>query len=224
MPRFQTDDTFGDCLEARQAGTAALGLYYRCGLWSALHLSDGLIPSVVVADYGTTEWVRKLVDAGLFLVVEGGFLMPRYLGDNPSREKVLKQRAAKAVRQAKWLEAHRSPSSTPRRVSSRSNNASRDASVDVSVDATLPLPSPKGEGVGAAPLRGAPPPPTRTPNPSAHASSESRCDLHFQALPCRGCAADAKAGTPDGDLALDASLAAHPMTRRPSLESTTEGP
>lgn len=167
MPRFQTDDTFGDSLPAKRAGTAALGLYYLCGLWSARYLTDGHVPTEVAAGYGTSEWARKLVDAGLFVVEDGGYLMPLYLNDNPSAEKVMKERQAKADRQAKWLEKSRNASSKQRRVSSSSNRASKEASRDASGDAAPPLPSPKGEGVDAAPRSGGAAPPTHAPDPAS---------------------------------------------------------
>lgn len=165
MPRFQTDDTFGDSLPAKKAGTAALGLYYLCGLWSARYLTDGHVPSEVAAGYGTAEWVRRLVDAGLFLVEDGGYLMPLFLDDNPSAEKVRKERQAKADRQAKWLEKTRNTRSKQRRVSSPSNRPSNETSIDTSEDAAPPLPSPKGEGVDAAPRSGGAAPPTQNQPP-----------------------------------------------------------
>jgi hypothetical protein len=203
MPRFQTDDTFGDSLPAKRAGTAALGLYYLCGLWSARYLTDGHIPSEVAAGYGTAEWARKLVDAGLFLVEDGGYLMPLYLKDNPSAEKVLKERQAKADRQAKWLEKTRRGSSKPRRVSSASTRPSNETSRDASRDDAPPLPSPKGEGVDAAPRSGGAAPSTRTPT---HTLTSGRvvCATHQLEVPdkgtCRGCAADLVAANVDEDL------------------------
>lgn len=200
MPRFQTDDKFGDSLEAKRAGTAALGLYYLCGLWSACYLTDGHIPSEVAAGYGTAEWARKLCDAGLFLVEDGGFLMPRYLDDNPSREKVLKERQAKAERQAKWLEKSRKPSSNQRRVSRPSSRPSNDTSRDALGDVAPPLPSPKGEGVDAAPRSGGAAPPTRQIKTT---TGRLICEAHQLEIPekgtCRGCAADLVAASVDGD-------------------------
>lgn len=199
MPRFQTDDTFGDSLPAKRAGTSALGLYYLCGLWSARYLTDGHVPAEVAAGYGTAEWARKLVDAGLFLVEDGGYLMPLFLNDNPSAEKVQKERQAKAERQAKWLERHRNPSSKPRRVSSASSRPSNGASRGASGDAALPLPSSIEEGVDAAPLRGGAAPPTRT---TTHTLTSGRviCAEHHLELPCRGCASDLVAANVDEDL------------------------
>jgi len=203
MPRFQTDDTFGDSLPAKKAGTAALGLYYLCGLWSARYLTDGHVPTEVAAGYGTAEWARKLVDAGLFLVEDGGYLMPLFLDDNPSAEKVQRERQAKAERQAKWLEKHRNPSSKPRRVSSASSRPSNGTSRDGSGDDAPPLPSPKGEGVDAAPRSGGAAPPTRTPTRTL-TSGRVICATHQLEIPdngtCRGCAADLVAADIDDDL------------------------
>lgn len=200
MPRFQTDDTFGDSLPAKRAGTSALGLYYLCGLWSARYLTDGHVPAEVAAGYGTAEWARKLVDAGLFLVEDGGYLMPLFLNDNPSAEKVQKERQAKAERQAKWLEKHRNPSSKQRRVSSASSRPSNGTSRDASGDAAQPLPSPKGEGVDAAPRSEGAAPPTRQIKTT---TGRLICEAHrlevSDTVPCRGCAADAVAATTADD-------------------------
>lgn len=231
MPRFQTDDKFGDSLEAKRAGTAALGLYYLCGLWSACYLTDGHIPSEVAAGYGTAEWARKLCDAGLFLVEDGGFLMPRYLDDNPSREKVLKERQAKAERQQKWLEKSRKASSSPRRVSRPSSRPSNNTSRDASGDDAPPLPSPKGEGVDAAPRSGGAAPPTRQIKTT---TGRLICEAHQLEIPekgtCRGCAADLVAADVDEELDrrppsrddVRAQLAANRGMYKP--KSTWQGP
>jgi hypothetical protein len=61
MPHFRADDSFYDDPAVARAGTAAMGLYFRCGLYVARHLLDGFVPSEVAAQYGTPEWTRKLV-------------------------------------------------------------------------------------------------------------------------------------------------------------------
>jgi hypothetical protein len=106
----------------------------------ARHLLDGLVPTEVATQYGTPEWVTRLTDAGLWETVPGGHYMPRYLNEdkNPTRQKVLEDRKAKAERQRKWLENLHSPSSTQRRVSRRSSSASNGASGDGPEDAAHP--------------------------------------------------------------------------------------
>lgn len=160
MPRFQMDDSLCNDPAVIRAGTAAFGLYARCGDYVAQQLLDGIVPSEVAAQWGTPEWVSKLTAVGLWETVPGGWRMPRYLDDNPSREKVMADRKAKAERQQKWLEKNRKPSSGQR----RTNRPSRDASQDVSVTPLLdsPLPPSLTGRKGGAPL------------PAAGARPESR--------------------------------------------------
>lgn len=103
MAFFQMDDKFHSELRVMQAGTAAFGLYSRCGDWVADHLMDGFVPAEVAANFGTREWIERLLDAGLWLPADGGFTMPDYLGrhGNWSKERVLAHRAAAAERQAR---------------------------------------------------------------------------------------------------------------------------
>lgn len=102
---YSLDDEWENGPMIRRAGVAAFGLYCACGLWVARHTTDGFVPADVAADYGTREWAAKLVDAGLWRVVEGGYHMPHYLDRNPSAEKVRSRREADAERKAKWREA-----------------------------------------------------------------------------------------------------------------------
>jgi hypothetical protein len=141
MPRFQTDDDFYDDPAVARAGTAAMGLYYRCGVYVARHLLDGLVPTEIAAQYGTPEWTKRLLDAGLWEMVPGGqFGMPLYFAHgNPTREQVLAGRAMKAARQRKWLEKQRSGRPDERRVSRRATDRSDSASQDGSVTHALPL-------------------------------------------------------------------------------------
>lgn len=154
MPRFQMDDSLYDDPAVIRAGTAAFGLYARCGDYVARQLLDGYVPSEVAAQWGTPEWIRKLTDAGLWEPVSGGYYMPRYLTDNSSREKVLADRKAKSERQQRWLEKQRNGSSSQRRVSRPSTRPSNNATRDSQRDDALP-PSLKGRK-GAAAQGGSP--------------------------------------------------------------------
>ena len=169
MPRYQVDDSFYDDPAVSRAGTAAVGLYFRCGLYVARHLLDGHVPSETATQYGTPEWIKRLTDAGLWETEPGGHYMPRYLNEdkNPTRAKVLAEREMKSQRQHRWLEKQRNPSSEPRRVSRRVNSASNETSRDSPKDAALP---PSLTGRKGAPARavarsagGAPPPPSVLP-------------------------------------------------------------
>ena len=127
---FLIDDDWDNDPRVIRAGTAAFGLYSRCGLWVARHLTDGYVPEELVADYGSREWAAKLVAAGLWVQAEGGYLMPDYLDRNPSRAQVEKRREQYNERQRKWRaqqEQRRLGTSTrktrDKRVSSASSNA-----------------------------------------------------------------------------------------------------
>lgn len=192
MPRYQSDDNLGDSPEAHKAGTAAMGLYYRCGMYVARYLLDGHVPTQVAADYGTPEWIRRLTDAGLWVEETGGYWMPRYLAEdgNPSREKVLADRAAKAQRQARWLAAkQQSPAQTRRRVSRPSSSASNGASRVAPADDAHPLPTPYGVGDGAVggAVRG-------TSGRQLGFCTIHQTDISASGI-CRGCRADQIANT-----------------------------
>jgi hypothetical protein len=158
------DDSFYDDPAVARAGTAAVGLYFRCGLYVARHLLDGHVPTEVATQYGTPEWVTRLTDAGLWETEPGGHHMPRYLKEdkNPTREKVLAERKAKAGRQQRWLENKRNPSPGQRRVSRRSSRRSDNASRDGPEDAAQPPSLTGRKGAHARAARedagGAPPP------------------------------------------------------------------
>jgi hypothetical protein len=162
VPRFQMDDSLYDDPAVIRAGTAAFGLYARCGDYVARQLLDGFVPSEVAAQWGSPEWTGKLTAVGLWETVPGGYWMPRYLADNPSREKVLAERKAKSERQHRWLEKHRNGSSNQRRVSRPSNRQSSDPSQVASKDAALPPSLTGRKGASTRVPRGAdarPPPP-----------------------------------------------------------------
>ena len=162
MPRFQMDDSIYDDPAVTRAGTAAFGLYARCGVYVARHLLDGIVPSEVAAQYGTPDWRGKLVDAGLWETVPGGFNMPRYLVDNPSRDKVLAERKLKSERQQRWLDKKSSRRSGQQRSNRRSSGASEDASIDGQRDDALPTSltgsKPRARANGAPPRARHPPP------------------------------------------------------------------
>ncbi|MFI5985098.1 hypothetical protein ACIBEA_30055 [Streptomyces sp. NPDC051555] len=67
MPWFKIDDSAHSHPKFMRAGNAALGLWLRCGSYSAQHLLEGFIPKSVVKPFGgTPAQVRKLLEAGLW--------------------------------------------------------------------------------------------------------------------------------------------------------------
>lgn len=146
---FSVDDAWDNGPEVTRAGTAAFGLYCRCGAWCARNLTDGFVPSEIAAAYGTPEWARKLVDAGLWEIVEGGYRDPHYLKRNESRDQVLRRRRADAERKRKWRERSRRDSEkSPKGSPTRSPRSL--------------LPTPKGVKGAPASRGGARPPDSRS--------------------------------------------------------------
>ena len=67
MPWFKIDDSAHSHPKFMRAGNAALGLWLRCGSYSAQHLLEGFVPKAVVKPFGgTPAQVRKLIEAGLW--------------------------------------------------------------------------------------------------------------------------------------------------------------
>ncbi|MEV8403582.1 hypothetical protein [Streptomyces niveus] len=67
MPWFKIDDSAHSHPKFIRAGNAALGLWLRCGSYSAQHLLEGFVPNEIVKPFkGTPAQVRKLVEAGLW--------------------------------------------------------------------------------------------------------------------------------------------------------------
>lgn len=119
--------------EVYRVGTAAAGLYSRCGSYIADTQTDGFIPTAVAQQYGTPEWIARLVEVGLWVVEEHGFRDTRYFPLNATKAEIEDRKKKAAARQQRFR-------SKPRE--SRVSNALRDASVTMP-----PSPaSPKGEG------------------------------------------------------------------------------
>lgn len=79
MPHFFVDDAFHDSKEVMsipaRSRNAAIGLWTRCGAWSAANLTDGLIPADVLrahAGRSAHALVEHLVESTLWEREEGG--------------------------------------------------------------------------------------------------------------------------------------------------------
>lgn len=156
MPWARFEDRYPANRKVRPLSDAAFRLDVTAVCWSSEQLTDGHI-----ADLADLVGVKRPEKAAAELVtrgrwhthghvcpspkcrpIEDGWLIHDYLIFNPSREKVLVEREAKAKRQAKWLEAK------------RRGDASQDVSIDASQDA-LETPTPSRETL--TPPRPAPP-------------------------------------------------------------------
>ena len=121
---YLLDDDWDNDPRVSRAGTAAFGLYSRCGMWVARHLTDGHVPREIATAYGTTEWVAKLVAVGLWQQTEDGYQMPDYLDRNPSRDKVERRRKQYTERQERWRLRTSQVQTRDKRITNASGNAS----------------------------------------------------------------------------------------------------
>jgi len=175
---YWLDDGFDTWPETIRAGSAAAGLYVRCGSWIARNTQDGHVPAEVAAMYGTTEWATKLVAVGLWEVEPAGYRDVRYHSmGNPTADVVRKRRADAAERQRKLRERRVTRDTT------RDSRGSHSGSSTVSPRSpSLPLPT-GGQG--------------------ARARAAPRCPTHPHELAhnCRLCAAEALGRPDDKDAA-----------------------
>jgi hypothetical protein len=147
MPWFRVDDSFHEHPKVFDAPDCAVALWTRAGTWSAHNLTDGFVPSSILARFtgDPQKAARELVRRGLWFRVKGGFQFHDWHDYQPTREAVENDRKMKTERQRRWREAKR------RRPVDASTHASRDASKD---GAPYP-PRPEGSGAVPAPKRAA---------------------------------------------------------------------
>lgn len=97
MAWFKVDDRFAEhpkVLHARAlGGFGPLGLWLAAGTWSNTHLTDGFIPEPWVQINQGTEFAEFLVDAGLWLRVEGGWEFKDFTEYQPSKAEVEAKRS-----------------------------------------------------------------------------------------------------------------------------------
>ncbi|MDH6123423.1 mucin-2 [Kitasatospora sp. GP82] len=124
MTWFKVDDTAYSHPKLIKAGNAALGLWLRCGAYTAQHLTEGRIPGVVAAMFGTGPQAAKLVTSGLWhesghvcpqcpAVVTGEYLMHDFLRYNPTRASVEGSRKREADRKQRGRNRQRSGADSP---------------------------------------------------------------------------------------------------------------
>lgn len=107
MPWFKVDDTLAFHAKVLTAGNAALGLWTRAGAWSMQQLTDGFIPTHVARQLGSRNEARRLVEAGLWIEKDDGYLFHEWDQRQPSRVQVEAEREAARIRQANGREKAR---------------------------------------------------------------------------------------------------------------------
>lgn len=119
MTWFKIDDRFHSHPKVLAAGNAAVGLWARCGSWSADQNQEGFVPHAIARMYGTAAEIKALVRVGLFEDDDrGGYLIHDWLDFNPSADRVASEREAAAERQRR-LRASRRDSPRDKRRDSR---------------------------------------------------------------------------------------------------------
>lgn len=73
---------------------ACVGVWARCGAWSAAALRDGFVPEEIVKGIGSAREISALVVAESFSVVEDGYQIADWEPCNKLRERVLADREA----------------------------------------------------------------------------------------------------------------------------------
>lgn len=146
MTWFRVDDSFYDHPKMYDAPDCAVALWTRAGSWSARSLTDGFVPTGMLArftsDHATAA--RELVHRGMWERVKGGYRFHDWHDYQPTREAVEKERKHKAERQRRWREAKR------RRQRDGPVDASTQASRNASQDSAPPPPRPAPKEAGRA--------------------------------------------------------------------------
>lgn len=142
MPWFNVDDGFAFHRKAVRAGNAALGLWTRAGSWCAQQLTDGFVPDEMVSVLGSASQAQRLVSAGLWTVVDGGYQFHEWTdsGRNPSRSEVLSRRQKEADKKAK-ARAAKSRNAQANTGRPQGTDAGHPGGVPGGVGSTTPLPS-----------------------------------------------------------------------------------
>lgn len=98
MTWFKVDDSFHAHPKVLATEPAALGLWVIAGAWSSAHLTDGVVPdhalSRLLPDSATLA--QKLVTAGLWRRIKGGYRFHDWSDFQPSSNDVKEQRQKRA--------------------------------------------------------------------------------------------------------------------------------
>lgn len=113
MAWFKVDDKWWAHPKVIGLSGGARGVWVTCGSWSAAYLTDGYVPVrtlylIAPGSRGRADqWAAELVDAGLWLRVDGGWTFHDWEQYQPSRIEVEEQRARDLERKRRGREAQR---------------------------------------------------------------------------------------------------------------------
>jgi len=151
MPWFRVDDNLALHPKTIRVGNAAVGMWVRSGSWCAQQLTDGFIPDQMVRVFGGPALAEKLVRAGFWLKVDGGYQFHEWGERQPSRARVEENRKAAATRKERWRERHENgvPETVPNGVTDSVPNAVGNANAaPPHARATRPGPARSSSSVG----------------------------------------------------------------------------
>ncbi len=133
---FKVDDNLAFHHKTVAAGVSAMGLWVRAGSWCSHTLTNGFVPEHMVpalAD-GDVGLAGRLVEAGLWRRVKGGYTFHEWADRNPSRDSVedLRKTRASAGRNGglKSGEVRRGARSKPEASASSKPQANGEAKVN----------------------------------------------------------------------------------------------
>lgn len=113
MPWFKVDDGFWAHPKCVATPPIALALWVRAGSWSAQQLTDGNVPTVVLAMLGgTSKLAAALVNAGLWETTSEGWRFHDWHTYQPTRAQVAADREASAARVAEYRRRRRAERAT----------------------------------------------------------------------------------------------------------------
>jgi hypothetical protein len=116
MPWFKVDDNLAFHQKTLRAGNAAMGMWVRAGSECSSQLTDGFVADELVTAIGGHKLAQKLVDARLWLRVEGGYQFHQWHEDGrqPTRAQVEEERKAARLRKQQWRDKRASDSARSR--------------------------------------------------------------------------------------------------------------
>lgn len=101
---FKVDDGLAFHRKTLRAGNAAMGLWVRAGAYCGQHMTDGFIDAQVALTLGTAAQVHRLVDSGLWIESDEGYLFHDWADMNPTRAEIETARKKEAARKKIWRE------------------------------------------------------------------------------------------------------------------------
>ncbi|MEW1705975.1 hypothetical protein AB0230_01930 [Microbacterium sp. NPDC089190] len=110
MPYFPVDDNMSFHPKVLAAGNEAVGMWTRCGALAKKYTTGGFVSNETVDAVGNKRLATRLVNAGLWVAVEGGFQYHDWTqqagNDDAAKEKerAAQARHRNAERQREWRE------------------------------------------------------------------------------------------------------------------------